>query len=171
MGLDENNNRLKIWPGSLVLVNREPLTLRNLLMRAMLWDPNVQYVWRNYRKGVFSQFKYKPWVIDCTSPLLSRWNFPMWYTKFSSNPTAHPFLDNTLPPRVIWVKIFIVFIIGVALLLRRHVCCVSLDCGIPRLTIIILDWLAAFHFLDEVVFSLNVDWVAIIIFCIWRQLK
>jgi hypothetical protein len=25
--------------------------------------------------------------------------------------------------------------------------------------------------LDEVVFSLNVDWVAIIIFCIWRQLK
>ena len=30
-----------IWPGSLALMNREPITLRNLLMRARLQDQKV----------------------------------------------------------------------------------------------------------------------------------
>jgi hypothetical protein len=30
-----------IWPGSLALINREPITLRNLLMRARLQDRKV----------------------------------------------------------------------------------------------------------------------------------
>jgi hypothetical protein len=30
-----------IWPGSLALMNREPITLRNLLMRARLQDEKV----------------------------------------------------------------------------------------------------------------------------------
>ena len=31
-------NNYVIWPGSLALMNREPITLRNLLMRARLCD-------------------------------------------------------------------------------------------------------------------------------------
>ena len=41
-----------IWPGSLALMNREPITLRNLLMRARLSR-------RNYRKSVLQRV-FKP---------------------------------------------------------------------------------------------------------------
>ena len=34
-------------------MNREPITLRNLLMRARLQDQKVCVTYSNYRKGVF----------------------------------------------------------------------------------------------------------------------
>ena len=37
-----------IWPGGLALMNREPITLRNLLMRAMLQDQ------KDVGEGVFN---------------------------------------------------------------------------------------------------------------------
>jgi hypothetical protein len=63
-------NNYVIWPGSLALMNHEPITLRNLLMRARLQD---QKVWRNYRKGACTKsWAFTRSVFVCQFQCLTR---------------------------------------------------------------------------------------------------